>query len=546
MKRQNEPNLKFNLYDYIPSGICIIDKEFVIVFINYTFAEWFNIKKDIVIGKKIDFIFPKFKEERYKLRIKTVFQYGPPLIFSPQLHKNLFKQPDELVKHNSIYHTIITSLPLGNSSEKESLAIFTIEDVTELTKRIDGYRVMKDKNLAEIKNRKVIEKKLLLAKDIAEREKVAADNASKSKSNFLANMSHEFRTPLNSILGFSSLLLEKNEFNNQSKEFLYSIESSGKMLLSLINDILDLSKVEAGLLVLDFVLVNFESLLYEIETTFKNSLDKKGIKFYIDYNKESLPAFIFIDEIRFKQIIFNLLSNAFKFTEKGYIKIKIVTENIDETTINLFISVEDTGKGIAEDQMKKIFEEFVQHRGQNYSKYSGTGLGLSITKKLLKNMNGKIFLKSKINYGSTFTVELKNLKISNKNKDQFSKLSEEDNKRNRRAADTQIKQKNEEFFLNHLSEEEYLLLSNILTEKLLPEWKRILTTYNIDQIKIFAKSIIEVGDKFNLDFLRKYGKETFEYAESISLEKLLPHLELFSDKINKILNNYKNENYDKK
>ena len=529
MKNDNTYESKFNLYDYIPSGICIIDNSLTIIFINYTFSERFNVSKKETVGIKLDEIFPSFNS-RYKQRIETVFEYGTPVILSSQLHKNLFKQKNTDKISKFIYNTTITLLPITNESSKEVFAILSLEDVTELTKKINDYRLMKDKTLEEIKNRKIIEEKLIIAKELAEKEKLAAVCANKSKSDFLANMSHEFRTPLNSILGFTSLLSEKNDFDKQSKEFLYSIESSGKMLLSLINDILDLSKVESGILELDIYLVHFDSLLHEIKTTFEDRINKKGLKFITNYNKENLPVFIYTDEIRFKQIIFNLMSNALKFTEKGFIELTITSKEINETMTNLYISVKDTGKGIAEDQTEKIFEEFVQHRGQNYSKYSGTGLGLSITKKLLNKMNGKISLKSKLNYGSTFTVEFNDLKISNKNKDQFSKLSDDNiNKK-------EFNKKREELILSPLSQEESLLFHEIVNRDLLPKWEKIKTTYNIDDIKKFANTIREIANKYKIDTLKNYGDLTYEYADTISLEKLLPHLEQFLTLINKIIN----------
>ena len=368
--------------------------------------------------------------------------------------------------------------------------------------------------------------------EISKQARIEADNANNSKSIFLANMSHEFRTPLNAILGFTSILSQEKELNNQSKEFLTSIDSSGKMLLKLINDILDISKAEAGKIIFEYKYTNFDSLIYEIETTFKKTMKDKGLNFIVNRNSEKLPKSIFTDEVRFKQILFNIISNAYKYTEKGYVKIEISSKIITDKTVNLYISIEDTGKGIAEDQIEKIFEEFVQHKDQNYSKYSGTGLGLAISKKLLNQMGGEIQLKSTLNEGSKFTVIFKELKISNIIESQNISIPVNDTSE-KENIDIIDHSKNE-FLLLELSSDEKSEFVGIMNEELFPFWEEIIITQNIDQIKDFSNLIIKTGNRFNLKNLTTFGESTLNYAETINLEKLLPHLDLFSNIIKNI------------
>ena len=245
------------------------------------------------------------------------------------------------------------------------------------------------------------------------RAKEQAEKANQCKSEFLANMSHEIRTPINAILGFTELLDERIT-EKQLKDYLSLITSSGMMLLDLIEDILDLSRIEAGKLELKYTAVNPRDIMTEIEFIFSPKFHTKGLDFYMEIDP-SLPQMLLLDEVRLRQILFNLVGNALKFTEKGCIKIKIKQKKRGKKThhssLGLVISVRDTGIGIPRDQEKIIFEPFEQQKNQYSCKYGGTGLGLSITRRLVEMMGGEISLKSKVGKGSTFKVILKDVKV---------------------------------------------------------------------------------------------------------------------------------------
>lgn len=250
-----------------------------------------------------------------------------------------------------------------------------------------------------------LNEELKKAKDIAE-------NIAKQKSEFLANMSHEIRTPMNSVIGFTEIL-EKEIKNPLHKEYLDSIKKGGNSLLRIINDILDLSKIEAGKLEIRNESLNPVNMFLEIESIFHSKIISKNINFVLDIDK-NIPKYIIIDGVRIRQILFNLIGNAIKFTQKGQIKLKV--ENIYKdnvkSKIDLLFSVEDTGIGIDEKNLESIFNAFEQANNNDVAKYGGTGLGLAICTKLVHMMNGEISVKSEKNKGSIFTVILRDIPVS--------------------------------------------------------------------------------------------------------------------------------------
>ncbi len=235
--------------------------------------------------------------------------------------------------------------------------------------------------------------------------KQEAETANKAKSEFLANMSHEIRTPLNAVLGFSYLLEDLIE-DEEGKEYLEAISSSGKNLLGLINDVLDLSRIESGKMILQPEEVNLQELLESVKQTFTYSAKEKQLELIFKI-EENVPLFIEMDGIRLRQILLNLVGNALKFTEVGQVVVNISaypTESKKVNTTGLKIAIADTGIGIAPSSQTKIFEAFTQNDGQSTRKYGGTGLGLSITQRLTQMMGGRIELESQVDQGSTFTL----------------------------------------------------------------------------------------------------------------------------------------------
>ena len=289
--------------------------------------------------------------------------------------------------------------------------IRTRDELRQLNERLEELVEERTKELKK-DEAKILAFNAELEQRIAERT-AQLDAANRAKSEFLANMSHEIRTPMNAVLGYAELLGFMLEDKTQ-RDYIESIKSSGRSLLTLINDILDLSKIEAGKLELQFEFVNSQSFFSEFERIFSLRLSDKGLKFILEISSGT-PEGIYVDDARLRQIILNLIGNAIKFTEKGSIRLKVYAENPQIITysigktdefVDLIIEVTDTGIGISKEMQEEIFNPFVQVQGQDIKKYGGTGLGLAITHRLVQLMNGTIELQSQLNEGSSFKIKI--------------------------------------------------------------------------------------------------------------------------------------------
>lgn len=270
-------------------------------------------------------------------------------------------------------------------------SVGTVQDITEQKLREDELARYRD-HLAEEVNQRTEE--LRLARD-------AADAANKAKSVFLANMSHELRTPLNAILGFSHMMQRDANLNDSQQDTLDIITSSGEHLLKLINDVLEIAKIEAGKLQLEIASFDLHSLVQEVSDMMRLRAEQKGLTLELVQSPE-FPRYVKGDEARLRQILVNLISNAVKFTEKGSVTIRL--NGTDNSQHHLQIEIEDTGIGISAIDQQKLFRPFQQLTADGSE--GGTGLGLAIVKQFVSLMNGTITVKSQPGKGSLFSVEL--------------------------------------------------------------------------------------------------------------------------------------------
>ena len=268
-----------------------------------------------------------------------------------------------------------------------AVLIFILIRMDKATKKADGIAYEANQAAAELRL-----------------SRAAAESANQAKSRFLATISHEIRTPMNAILGIAEILLRDETLTAEMKEALNKIYNSGDLLLRIINDILDLSKIDAGKLELNPQRYETASLINDTVTLNMMRIGSKPIEFLLSVD-ENVPAALIGDDLRIKQILNNLLSNAFKYSAKGTVKLSVFAENADGK-LTLVFCVSDTGQGMTEEQVAKLFDEYARFNAEANRMTEGTGLGMSITKKLADMMNGSISVESEVNKGTIFTVRL--------------------------------------------------------------------------------------------------------------------------------------------
>lgn len=347
--------------DQSSSMIMITDLEGTIEFINGICEKYLGYQKSEIISKKPFFV-DLFRGDDYlQHKMWKTISIGKP--WNGRL-RNRRKDGSHLWTETAV-------TPIKNIEEKMVSYIWIFDDIT-------------GKRNAETEMKK--------AKD-------AAEEANRLKTDFLANISHELRTPLNSIIGFAELL-NQSESNPQKVEYLEEIKDASTNLMNLINSILDFSKIESGKINVHHQVFSIRKLMWNIRTLFKIKAEKKGLNFNIEITSR-FPELIVGDEQQMGQILINLISNAIKFTETGTVKVSCDYQN--QTSI--FV-VQDTGISIPKEKQKTVFADFNQADASITRKYGGTGLGLTITLKLIHLLNGKLDLKSEINQGTTFRVEI--------------------------------------------------------------------------------------------------------------------------------------------
>jgi signal transduction histidine kinase/CheY-like chemotaxis protein/HPt (histidine-containing phosphotransfer) domain-containing protein len=323
-----------------------------------------------------------------------------------------------------------------NVSNKDEIGKLSYEINEMLQKIEDKDKILNENNenlqkIVKERTSKLEENnvKLLQVNEELVKAKIQAEQSKAVKELFLANMSHEIRTPLNAIIGFQDLL-KNTKLNEDQLEYVSAIDFAGKNLLSLINDILDLSKIESGKLLFENTAFDLKLTLYSVIDLLKQRALDKNLKIIINHD-DKIPEILFGDSTRFSQILINLVGNSLKFTEKGTITINSYLSYENENEVKCTFEVIDTGIGIDENNVNKIFERFSQASADTTRLYGGTGLGLTICKFLVEGFGGRISVKSKLGKGTTFIFDITLGKGTSIEKEHFLTANEIDSKEDR-------------------------------------------------------------------------------------------------------------------
>ncbi|MDF2944421.1 MAG: putative sensor protein [Herbinix sp.] len=366
-------SLFLNMTDAFVLQKIIVDEavnpiDFELIEGNHSFEQMFNLNLDDNVGHRISEIFPEFLEELIEKMKEEIDCYGK---FSYlRFHKHKLSRLDRWFSISAF-------------SPSDGLLAMIVSEIT-------------DRMNSEIK--------LVNSQEILVKAKEAAEAANRAKSEFLANMSHEIRTPINGIVGMIDLTLLTDLSEEQNKN-LIAAKSCADSLLHIINDILDYSKMEAGKFKIVEVNFNVMELLEEINKILLIRANEKGLNLVYSFSA-GLPKYLIGDPNRLQQVLNNLLNNAIKFTSSGEVSIEIRKNHESENNIELKFSVKDTGIGISEENIDKLFKSFSQIDGSYTRKHGGTGLGLVISKQLVEMMGGKIWVESKEGRGSTFSFTI--------------------------------------------------------------------------------------------------------------------------------------------
>ncbi len=378
---------QFQVLDAVPIGICIINKEFKIVYWNKQLEIWTSLTFDELFDKKITDVFPNLNNHKYLIPISSTLNGGPPVIFSTQLHKNFF--PSFLPNlQPRLLHTTVSSFKCKFSNEL--FGIISVEDYTYLSYRIKEHKKMRDQALKELEHRKIIEKELRISE-----QRLKELNATKDK--FFSIIAHDLKNPLGAFKNVLELLYENfADFNKEELlEFIEPLRESSKQIFSLLENLLFWARTQTGAIQIQPIDFNIRDLIVQNISLLKLQAENKNIEIYSDCPND---LYVSGDINTLSTVIRNLISNAIKFTHPGG-KVIVSAKEIKDFVV---ICVEDTGIGMSKETMDKLFRIDVHHTSLGTADEKGTGLGLIVSKEFVEANKGKIWVESEKDKGSKF------------------------------------------------------------------------------------------------------------------------------------------------
>lgn len=506
------------LIENVTDIVTITDYKGTFIYTSPSIKRILGYNPDDLIGKNVfDYVHPDEK--------KLIFKH-----FQKRVRSEISRQFIEFqFKHNDGYWCTLESMG-NNLLAHPAVKGFVINSRNISKRKLAQEALKKSHQELEQEVEQRVKELLLLNQALHEEirtrklKKTELEKANQAKTEFLANISNEIRTPLNSIINFSELLSNMIT-GKQEKNYLNTIQIEGKELLSLINDILDLSKMEAGKLELNKAIVNINVLFYDIYQLFKSRIEDKPILFIKDLD-DQVPLSLFMDDIRLQQIMVTLIDNAVKFTNKGHIKIttKKTKTYKDDNKIDLTISIEDTGIGIPKDKLNIIFESFGQASSQSSREYGGTGLGLSICKHIVELMGGRIQVNSTEGKGTVFNLVLPEIEVSQNMPE---------------TADANREYKKPAISLSIETLKEYCRENTPLKEQINSEIFQLIPEFDagikIADIQNVIHNIIRIGDVFHIPELTEFGRQLSGYAQSFDIEKLKTSLDRLNTTLKTII-----------
>jgi PAS domain S-box-containing protein len=452
--------------------------------------------------------------ERFKERLQDIMPLPDPMSELRYLHKDGAYRILESVTKKMLDHPAVQGMIINarDITQRKMAELALKESHQELEKRV-AERTRHLTLLNQALNNEILVRK--------QKEK-ELKKANQAKSEFLANMSHEIRTPLNSVIGFSEVLYTMVTDARQ-KNYLQTISTAAKHLMALISNILDMSRTEAGKMTIKKTEVSLDTLFDEIHYLFKAKLAGKRLRFHI-FLEDSVPACLFLDEVRIRQVLTNLVDNAIKFTREGHISLSARAHaGASPETVDLTIEVSDTGIGIPEDKQQLVFESFEQGTADISRKYGGTGLGLTICRQLVELMQGRIQLEVHTGRGTTFDIFLPGVAVGRDRKQmpgRFDAISQDS------FSDTSLTVLSETVF--HRALERHPDLREQVQTQIIPLLPGSQDGVKISDARTIAVRIMEIGRQFDLEPFSRFGQDLSDYAGAFDVEKIALSLDRLS------------------